>query len=322
MRENIKFMKQWLFLLPLLYILQGNTPQNSPAMQEKRFAFIIDTLTKTMNDATDVAQALKGLNFEATLKTHLNLKSVSQTIDSKDYFLEIKGVKFKMIYVQGGSFAMGSNDGGDDEKPIHNVTLTDYYMAETEVTQELYEAVMGTNPSNFKGQQRPVEQVSWEDVQAFIQKLNKMIPTDKPRIHLPTEAQWEYAARGGKHSKDYKYAGSNDLNEVAWYNSSETHPVKGKKANELGFYDMSGNAWEWCADDYASDAYTKVQSSNVINPIFNSNEVKKNHAKNPIRVIRGGSWDYFDYFCRVSCRFNNLPRYRYNFYGFRLGAGA
>ncbi|MDD6164843.1 MAG: formylglycine-generating enzyme family protein [Bacteroidales bacterium] len=222
----------------------------------------------------------------------------------------VKGVEFKMIRVEGGTFSMGATSEqtnyDNDEKPIHSVTLSDYYMGETEVTQELWVAVMGSNPSYFKGNnQRPVENVSWYDCQEFIEKLNSL--TGK-QFRLPTEAEWEYAARGGKHSRGYKYSGSNNADEVAWYNGnsgSKTHPVKTKNANELGLYDMSGNVYEWC-----NDWYGRYQSYSQTNPTGPS--------EGEYRVLRGGSWSSLDGSVRVSYRFNSTPGNRYGNYGLRL----
>ena len=166
---------------------------------------------------------------------------------------------------------MGSNDGKDDEKPVHDETVATFQIGKTEVTQELWEAVMGTNPSNFKGEANlPVEMVSWPDCNTFITRLNEA--TGK-NFRLPTEAEWEYAARGGNKSQGYTYSGSNTLDDVAWYNDnsdSKTHPVAQKQPNELGIYDMSGNVYEWTSDKYCTDYNQPRTSSN--------------------RVYRGGSW--------------------------------
>ena len=222
-------------------------------------------------------------------------------------------VSFDMVYVQGGTFQMGatSEQGWDfwgGEKPVHEVTLSDYYIGKYEVTQGLWKAVMGENPSYFDeaGDDYPVENVSWNDVQEFIAKLNEL--TGRKYV-LPTEAQWEYAARGGVKTQGYKYSGSNDIEEVAWcagdWNTGSTHPVGTKKANELGIYDMSGNVWEWCQDwydDYGSEAQTSPAG-----PETGSN-----------RVLRGGGWNNDARFCRVSSRGSYDPSCRRNAGGFRL----
>ncbi|MBR2451262.1 MAG: SUMF1/EgtB/PvdO family nonheme iron enzyme [Paludibacteraceae bacterium] len=212
----------------------------------------------------------------------------------------VNGVSFTMVGVEGGTFIMGAtseqgtSDPWDDEYPTHSVTLSDFAIGETEVTQELWQAVMGSNPSSFSGTNLPVEEVSWNDCQTFITKLNQL--TGK-NFRLPTEAEWEYAARGGNKSKGYKYAGSNTLSDVAWYgdnSSSKTHPVQQKQANELGLYDMSGNVYEWCQDWFGG--YSSSAQTNPTGPVSGSS-----------RVNRGGSWTYSARFCRVSFRFNNTP---------------
>ena len=215
-----------------------------------------------------------------------------------------------MIRVEGGTFTMGATseqgrDANDDEKPAHQVTLSSYYMGETEVTQALWQAVMGSNPSRLKGDNRPVEMVSWEDCKTFISKLNSL--TGK-NFRLPTEAEWEYAARGGNKSQGYKYSGSNNLGHVAWYDGNsgdESHPVKTKSPNELGLYDMSGNVWEWCQDRYGS-----YSSSSQTDPIGAS-------SGSP-RVYRGGAWPYYANVCRVSIRDRHTPDLINSDLGFRL----
>lgn len=216
----------------------------------------------------------------------------------------VKGVSFLMKLVKAGTFMMGAtpemeDDALDNEFPVHKVTLTkDYYMGETQVTQALWQAVMGKNPSWFPGNdQRPVECVSWNDCQDFIEQLNRITGE---HFRLPTEAEWEFAARGGNESKGCRYAGSNDLDEVAWYDEDwdkgSTHPVAGKQPNELGLYDMSGNVYEWCADWYEEDYY---QTSPEVDP--------QGPASVPFRVLRGGSWDGDAWICRLSHRDWNDP---------------
>lgn len=168
---------------------------------------------------------------------------------------EVNGVKFNMVYVEGGTFMMGATDDDTmadaDEKPQHQVTLSDFYIGQVEVTQQLWVAVMSSNPSNIKGEKLPVEQVTWEDCQQFIQSINQLTGR---HFRLPTEAEWEYAARGGQKSRGYLYAGSNNINEVAWYDGNsdgKTHDVGTKQPNELGIFDMSGNVYEKCQDWYS-----------------------------------------------------------------------
>ena len=233
------------------------------------------------------------------------------------YILVLKSVIKRMIddmvLVQGGSFKMGATREqgkcSDNEKPTHKVTLSDYYISKYEVTQELWIAVMGKNPSLFKGNlKQPVERVSWNDCQTFITKLNEL--TGK-RFRLPTEAEWEYAARGGNKSQGYKYSGSNSLDDVAWFydNSGRTtHPVGQKSPNELGLYDMSGNVWEWCQDWLGS--YSKESQTN---PQVHSGT----H-----RVYRGGGWDIFAGSCRVSNRSGLRPDNQNDYLGLRLAASS
>ena len=222
----------------------------------------------------------------------------------------VNGVAFKMVKVAGGTFQMGgtSEQGSDvlDEKPVHSVTLSDYHIGQTEVTQELWQAVMRSNPSEITGNnQRPVDNVSWKDCQKFIKKLNRL--TGK-NFRLPTEAEWEYAARGGNKSRGYKYSGSDNPDAVAWYGDNsgfKTHPVATKQSNELGLYDMSGNVWEWCQDRKG-----KYKSNLQTNPTG---------AWIGLRVLRGGSWDNDARGVRVSLRRrSDAPVFSYYDCGLRL----
>ena len=239
------------------------------------------------------------------------LEHKKSTEPGKDVLeFEVGTCHFKMIRVEHGTFMMGAmkgdSDASDDEKPVHQVTLTnDYYIGETQVTQQLWKAVMGSNPSYFKSDNRPVEKVSWYDCQTFITKLNSLT---SQKFRLPTEAEWEYAARGGKKSKGYHYSGSNNLNEVAWYDnnsSSQTHDVATKQPNELGIYDMSGNVWEWCQDRFGS--YSSASQTNPTGA--NSSHYGVN---------RGGSWFNGARSCRSSnrCHFSHVSSF-YNL-GIRL----
>lgn len=226
-----------------------------------------------------------------------------------------KTITFKMIKVKAGSFQMGGTE--SDEKPVHNVTISkDYYMGETEVTQGLWYAIMGQSPTSDgskwesqygMGDKYPAYRISYEDCQQFLTKLNKM--TGK-QFRFPTEAEWEYAARGGKKSQGYTYAGSNTIGDVAWFtdnSGSKTHEVGTKKANELGLYDMSGNVWEWCADWYDGSYYSSSPSTDPKGPSTGS-----------YRVYRGGSWYDVSPGCRVAFRYYSSPSYRGDDLGFRL----
>ena len=213
----------------------------------------------------------------------------------------------ELIFVKGGTFQMGKAHNYVSER-IHKVTVSDFYIGKYEVTQKQWREVMGNNPSKFKGDNLPVEQVSWNDVQEFIKKLNDKKGTTIYR--LPTEAEWEYAARGGAASRGFAYSGSNTLGDVAWYKKNsgmEPHNVGKKKPNELGLYDMSGNVSEWCADRFDDDYY---KSSPRDNP--------QGSASGKYRVMRGCSWDNVDAFCRVTTRSTSDPDNRFDFLGFRL----
>ena len=252
------------------------------------------------------ALLLGSMTITLTACVHADADEGYDTPKFENQTITVNGVSFKMIAVEGGTFQMGTpesdTDAFDEEKPQHEVTLSSYYIGETEVTQELWEAVTGSNHSDVKGAKLPIGQVSWEDCQAFISKLNQM--TGKT-FRLPTEAQWEYAARGGKKSKGYIYSGSGTIDEVAWYEGGATHDVATKKANELGIYDMSGNAWEWCQDWYGS--YTSDAQTNPQGPASGSKH-----------IYRGGSTFGGDDFCRVVFRNWAEPSYSSPRLGFRL----
>ena len=230
-------------------------------------------------------------------------------INFEDYFY-VNGVSFEMVYVEGGSFDMGAtteqgSDAWDTEKPVHSVTLSDYYIGRCEVTQELWEAVMGRNPSKFKGAQNPVERVSWSDCQEFVSRLNSLTGRT---FRLPTEAEWEYAARGGNKSLHYKYSGSGNIDDVAWYrdnSGSKTHAVGTKTANELGIYDMSGNVSELCSDWWGG--YSAGAQTNPQGPSSGSR-----------RVLRGGGWYSVARGCRVSARYSFDPDHSDYSSGLRL----
>jgi formylglycine-generating enzyme required for sulfatase activity len=242
-----------------------------------------------------------GLGFRLVLQNSDNNQATQESIKISDaspadnnttsHFTEPE-----MVFVQGGTFTMGctseqGSDCYDKEKPAHKVTVSSFNIGKYEVTQAQWVAIMGNNPSRFKGDNLPVETVSWNDVQEFIRRLNTK--TGK-QYRLPTEAEWEYAARGGNKSGGYKYSGGNNIGNVAWYGSNSgrtTHAVGIKQANELGIYDMTGNVWEWCSDCYGGGSY---------------------------HVDRGGSWSDSASNCRVSGRINLSPGYSRSNLGFRL----
>ncbi len=234
---------------------------------------------------------------------------------SVDYRLDVSELHFEMVYVYGGSFIMGCTREQDDqcytdEHPAHKVTLGDYYMGKYPVTQAQWRAVMGSNPSYFRGCDRcPVERVSWNQVQNFIKRLNEK--TGK-WYRLPTEAEWEFAARSGIKGNMFRYSGNNNINDVAWYSGNsdrKTHPVGIKGGNDLGIHDMTGNVWEWCSDWFGS--YCSDDKQSPAGP-----------ARGTERVLRGGSWLNKPDRCRVSYRAGICPDRYYRSVGFRLAHPA
>ncbi len=220
---------------------------------------------------------------------------------------------FEMVKVAGGTFTMGASasdsEADSDEKPAHRVTLSGYYIGKYEVTQKQWVEIMGSNPSYFKGDNLPVEKVSWDDIQEFLRKLNAKTGMS---FRLPTEAEWEFAAHGGNSSRGYKYSGSDNIDSVAWYydnSGNKTHPVGTKSPNELGIYDMSGNVCEWCQDWFDANYYSNSPLSNPKGP-----------SSGAYRVLRGGSWNINARYCRVSFRNNNAPGNGRDYCGFRLAA--
>ena len=252
-----------------------------------------------------------GIVLLAVFAVGILLWQNKQSQAALNQIIRVGDVEFEMVYVEGGTFTMGgtSEQGSDaesDERPVHSVTLSSFHIGKYEVTQGLWREVMGSNPSyNPSGDDYPVENVSWEDCQEFIGKLNARTGLT---FRLPTEAEWEYAARGGRKSRGYKYSGSNSIGDVAWYSGNSgnhTHPVGRKSPNELGLYDMSGNVWEWCQDWYGD--YTAEAQRNPTGP-----------SSGGSRVLRGGSYWGVARFCRVSYRSFSAPGYRYGFNGLRL----
>ena len=233
--------------------------------------------------------------------------SFSLSFGFKSFTETVNGTTIDMVAIKGGTFQMGSNDGESDEKPVHTVTVSDFSISKTEVTQAQWKAVMGNNPSGFKGDNHPVEDVSWNNVQDFIGKLNAK--TGKT-YRLPTEAKWKYAAGGGENNRT-EFVGTNDkssLGNYAWYdaNSNNTTCAVGtKQPNILGLYDMSGNGWEWCSDLYGS--YISLPQNNP-----------KGASTGSSHVLRGGSWNDGPAGCHVSYRRSNYPGNRNSHYSFRV----
>ena len=230
---------------------------------------------------------------------------------TSNQIIRVGDVAFEMVYVEGGTFTMGATseqgiDAYENECPVHSVTLSSFHIGKYEVTQGLWREVMGWNPSNNKaGDDYPVENVSWKDCQEFIKKLNDRTGL---AFRLPTEAEWEYAARGGKKSMGYKYSGSNYVGNVAWYDNNSgkhTYSVGRKSPNELGLYDMSGNVWEWCQDWYGP--YKDEVQTDPTGP-----------QSGGFRVLRGGSYWCYAWDCRVSRRLSNDPGIWIDNYGLRL----
>lgn len=269
--------------------------------------------------AEDLAVLLQGIQDDLTLiKRELGITGGDGDTTPKNKTFSVKGVSFNMKLVKAGTFQMGSNDADAraDEQPVHSVTISqDYYMGETEVTQELWKAVTGYSPTSSGskwassegfGNNYPAYNISYDDVQEFITKLNALTGET---FRLPTEAEWEYAARGGHKSvEDYAYSGSDAIADVAWYfqnSSSKTHDVKTKAPNELGIYDMTGNVTEWCSDWYGN--YSSSPSTDPMGP-----------TSGTYRVCRGGGWMGDSMDSRVTYRYFYARSYSKYDIGFRL----
>ena len=283
------FLSLLLALVPLCLLAQVPVTRNSTKPKAK---------PKTKQTAKPVL-AKKKTNEPANPSAAKRTNSSGATSSAANAKLILNNLTANMVYVSGGTFTMGatSEQGSgayNDEKPVHSVTLSSFYICKYEVTQALWNAVMGSNPSNWKGDDLPVETVSRDDCQTFIRKLNAL--TGK-NFRLPTEAEWEFAARGGNNSRGYKYAGSNNIETVAWYqgnSGNKTHVVGTKSPNELGLYDMSGNVWEWCQDWYGS--YSSASQTNPTGASSGSD-----------RVLRGGDWFTIARCSRSSNRINGTP---------------
>ena len=251
------------------------------------------------------------LNDPVATRTHLARAETDPTAGN------VLGMPFVGVPV--GSFQMGSNDGDKDEKPVHTVRITKpFWTGKYEVTQEEYEKLAGKNPSRLKGAGNPVEYVSWNGAVAFCKKLTERersagrLPAGY-EYRLPTEAEWEYVARGGAKGREFTYSGSNDLDDVGWHSGNsgkKAHPVGAKRSNELGIHDMSGNVWEWHLDWYGKDTYSGGMRTDPRGPQSGLD-----------RVYRGGSWFLGASFCRVAFRDGAVPSGSYRNLGFRVALG-
>ena len=286
-------------------VLAGN---HNVEIRKSGYTTSRQTVTISEGQTASISGSLTSSTSSSSANT---LSSSGSSLSGNALTIPVKnGINIEMVKVEAGSFNMGATpemkSPYEVEKPVHRVTLTNnYYVGKYEITQALWQAVMGSNPSHFKGDALPVEQVSWKDCQKFITKLNRL--TGK-NFRLPTEAEWEYAARGGNKSRGYRYSGSNTIDDVAWYENdalSQTHPVGTKQPNELEIYDMTGNVMEWCQDWYGS-----YSSSPQVNPT--------GAASGSYRVVRGGGWSDSARDCRTSDRDFISPGGRSSDLGLRL----
>ncbi len=256
-----------------------------------------------------------------------NANGRKSQLPTVDLAAELQKLSQNMVKIEGGKYVMGATqeqeaEADANESPSHRVKLNTFYMCKYEVTQALWIGVMKQQPSYFKGLDLPIESVSWDDCQKFIKRLNQL--TGK-HYRMPTEAEWEYAARGGKLTKKQVFSGSNDILNVAWFdeNSSDsTHAVGGKQPNELGIYDLSGNVWEWCEDDFApytDDNIDLTKSKNNAHPLATSDKAKGSEFRSG-KVIRGGSWNRDLGACRTTKRDNYGPEFSNFAIGLRLVA--
>jgi len=255
-------------------------------------------------------------NIVETEKSFSNSPPKIENSDIPDALLKeaFEQLMTEMIWVEGGQFKMGSDssDARNRERPLHTVTLDGFYIGATEVKQALFELVMGGHFSYFRCDTCPVNNISWLQIQRFIQELNRV--TGK-HFRLPTEAEWEYAAKGGKKSKGYVFSGSNNIDEVAWFAgnaNNKSQPAATKKSNELGLYDMTGNLWEFCQDDMSRTAYRHTPEKNPVYLRSNSEN------KVTMKVIRGGGYEFLANESKVYMRDGATNNVRMPDIGFRL----
>ncbi len=271
------------------------------------FLFVVATKQHLMAGDKDMGGAPQGTPASASEGTK---ESGSEPeADPTRYKIFTNSVGMKMVLIPGGEFTMGSDTGGSDERPPHKVFVNAFYMGATEVTQGQWEALMGNNPSRFRGDpELPVEKISWEDAQEFVRKLNAKEGTDSYR--LPTEAEWEYACRAGSEGKFSFGDSEEELDRYAWYKDTsvrEAHPVAGKRPNSWGLYDMHGNVWEWVNDWYSKDYYKESPGANPKGPL-----------SGVFRVLKGGSWENAEWHQRCAARYGSGPQVRSGHSGLRV----
>lgn len=321
MENQIKYPKFFLLSLVMLISLSMTAMATSDKMgdvDDNGFVNVADVtllISHVLGNECDINEWAADINADGLLNVADVTGIIRMILDPGSQIDKVtitaNGVSFTMVYVPGGTFMMGSTPATDpdayrNESPVHEVTVWSYYIAETEVTQELWQAVMGNNPSKCQGDpRRPVENVTLFQCVRFVDKLSAL--TGKV-FRLPTEAEWEYAARGAGYSRGFRFAGSADVDLVAWYYENaldSPHPVGLKQPNEIGLYDMSGNVFEWCQDFYSS--YDGEPAVNPIGPESGSDN-----------IIRGGSWGSMAPLCRVSFRGMMPPSESTGYVGLRL----
>ena len=312
--------QEWSVQVDASYTWLHVTPQSGKG--SAKITVSVDDISKTQANRTGYFYVYIG-SVRHTVDVYQTYVDVPDNYNTREFSVTNNGktVTFQMIFVEAGTFMMGTSTGYDDEKPVHSVTLTkNYYLGQTEVTQELWQTVMSQAPTSDGsqwtsnrglGNDYPAYYVSWDDCKAFITKLNTLTGQN---FRLPTEAEWEYAARGGNKSQGYTYAGSNNADDVAWHegnSANSTHPVAYLLPNELGLYDMSGNVQEWCEDWYHNTYYSVSPSVDPQGPDAPS--------ATTLRVKRGGNW-YISYenYCRVGHRSSGQQADRSSLVGLRL----
>ncbi len=318
---DITHVDSYLYVATRMIDVTLSTSQRAGDAETTNYSSPVD-LRKTVTAAVKKMEGMNaGDSYQSLYNGGNGGGNYGNRTSGQNYTENAFGINMKMVYVQGGSYNMGctgeqGSDCGSDEKTVRYVTVSDFYIGQFEITQAQWQAVMGTSVYQQQskaggsstygtGNDYPMYYVSWEEAKEFCRRLSQQ--TGKT-YRLPTEAEWEYAARGGKKTQNTKYAGGYSLDYVGWYTSNsggKTHAVGTKNANELGIYDMSGNVWEWCEDWYGD--YRSYDTDNPTGPSSGS-----------YRVLRGGSWHFNATYCRVSYRNINSPGLRYSNYGFRV----